>query len=74
MEPQRVGQSAIKLCCGKFFSICIFTKSLRLFQLTENASTMLRATPKALVTLRSSLMAFVTAKLRQWPKHESLPA
>ena len=42
------------------------------FQLMENALTIFLATPKARFTLVSLSRLFVTAKLRQWPKHGSL--
>ena len=71
VDPHRVEQSDLRECKGRFSDCCTSVKSRFFFQLKENTLTILRHKPRARLTLPSSLIEFVTAKWRLWPKHSS---
>ena len=59
-------------CCGRFKSSWVWCKSRRLFQLTETTLTTLWHNFSTLAFLLSLLIAFVTARWRLCPKHDTL--
>ena len=72
LEPHRVSQSEIRECWGKLSSIWAAVRACFFLWLWAKWVVSFRHTPIARLTVRSSLILFVTARFSLCPKHWNL--